>query len=131
MERMWQYLPYLLLLRIWVLLTALFLTRNRIPYQYDGGENQPNVCTSCEVAATHTERIQVCVQTLSQTVALYDAKITNIEEMVSSLAAHVTTLETNATSVSSGSGSASTWNLFGHGDGSLATGSPRVFLTTT
>ena len=51
-------------------------------------------------------RFEHCVQTLSLTVASYDAKITNIEQMVSSLAARVTTLETNATSVSSGSGSA-------------------------
>ena len=64
-----------------------------------------------------------CVQTLSQTVAPYDAKITNIEQMVSNLAARVTTLETNATSVSSGSGSARSWNVLGHTDGSTATGS--------
>ena len=42
---------------------------------------------------------EICVQTLSHTVASFDAKI-------SSHAARVTTLETNATSVSSGSGSA-------------------------
>ena len=39
------------------------------------------------------------------------------------LAARVTTLETNATSVSSGSGSENSWNLPGHGNGSTATGS--------
>ena len=55
--------------------------------------------------------------------ASYDEKITNIEQIVSSLAARVTALETNATSVSSGSGSARSWNLLGHGDGSTATGS--------
>ena len=35
-----------------------------------------------------------CVQTLSHTVAPYDANITNIEPIVGSLAARVTTLET-------------------------------------
>ena len=55
--------------------------------------------------------------------ASYDAKITNIEQIGNSLAARVTTLETNATSVSSGSGSARSWNVLGHGDGSTATGS--------
>ena len=68
-------------------------------------------------------RFENCVQTLSQTVALYDSRITNIEQFVSSLAARVTTLEANATTVSSGSGSASSWNLFGHSDGSTASGS--------
>ena len=50
-------------------------------------------------------------------------KKTNIEQIVSSLAARVTALETNATSVSSGSGSARSWNILGHGNGSTATGS--------
>ena len=39
------------------------------------------------------------------------------------VAARVTTLETNATSVSSCSGSARSWNVLGHSDGSTATGS--------
>ena len=68
-------------------------------------------------------RFESCVQTLHQTMASYDAKITNSEQIVSSLPALVTMLETNATSVSSGSGSASSWNLLGHSDGSTATGS--------
>ena len=67
-------------------------------------------------------RFENCVQTLSQTVVSYDAKITNIEQIVSSLAARVAALETNATSVSSGSGSGSSWNVLGHGGGSTATG---------
>ena len=50
---------------------------------------------------------------------------TNIEQMVSSLAARVTTLETNATFVSSGSGSARSWNILGRSDDSTATGSFR------
>ena len=50
-------------------------------------------------------------------------ELTHIEQMVSSLAARVTALETNATSVSSGSSSARSWNILGHCDGSTATGS--------
>ena len=68
-------------------------------------------------------RFEICVQTLAQTVASYDAKITNMERIVSSLAARASTLQTNAASDSSGSGSASSWNLLGHSDGSTATGS--------
>ena len=41
---------------------------------------------------------------------------------MSSLAARVTTLETNATSVSSGSGLARSWNRLGHGNGTTAAG---------
>ena len=37
-------------------------------------------------------RFEICVQTLAQTVASYDAKITNMERIVSSLAARVSTL---------------------------------------
>ena len=44
-------------------------------------------------------RFESCVQTLSQTVASYYAKVTNIEHIVGSFATRVTTLETNATSV--------------------------------
>ena len=68
-------------------------------------------------------RFENCVQTLSHTVARMMRKITNIEPMVSSLAARVTALETNAASVSSGCGSARSWNILGHIDGSTATGS--------
>ena len=49
--------------------------------------------------------------------------LTNIEQMVNSLAVRVTALETNATSVSSGSSSKRSWNILGHSDGSTATGS--------
>ena len=67
-------------------------------------------------------RFENCVQTLSHTVASYDAKSTNIEQKVGSLAARVTTLETNATTVSSGSGSARSWNMLGQSTGSTASG---------
>ena len=57
------------------------------------GENQRSMHTNRKIAATHTERMQVrkLFQTLSQTVASYDARITHIEQIVSSLAACVTT----------------------------------------
>ena len=54
MERMCQFLRYLPPLLRWVLLTFLSLS----PRQHDG-ENQRNVRTCCEVAVTHTERVQV------------------------------------------------------------------------
>ena len=68
-------------------------------------------------------RFENCVQTLSHTVARMMRKITNIEPMVCSLATRVTASETNAASVSSGCGSARSWNILGHIDGSTATGS--------
>ena len=68
-------------------------------------------------------KFENCVKTLPQSEATSDAKIKKIEQMVSSLAARVTALETNETSVSSGSNSARSWNILGHSDGSTATGS--------
>ena len=68
----------------------------------------------------NASRIDNCVQTLSQTVASYTAKITSVEQIDSSLAARVATLETGAASASSGSGSARSWNLLGQADGSIA-----------
>ena len=50
-------------------------------------------------------------------------KNTNVEQVVSSLAARVAALETISASASSGSVSASSWNLLGQTDGSTATGS--------
>ena len=47
-------------------------------------------------------RIENCVQTLAQTVAAQTTKIPNIEQIVGNLWAHVTSLETNAASGSSG-----------------------------
>ena len=87
-------------------------------------KNQRNIHTIAKLPLLmqSISRFENCVQTLSQTVASYDAKITNIEQIVSSLAARDTTLVTNAASVSSGSGSARPWNVFGHGDGSQQLG---------
>ena len=70
----------------------------------------------------NASRIENCVQTLSQTVASYTAKITSVGQIDSSVAARVATLETGAASASSGSGAARSWNLFGQADGSIAAG---------
>ena len=54
----------------------------------------------------NASRIENCVQSLSQTVSALATWITSVDQIVDSLAARVATMETNATSVSSGSGSA-------------------------
>ena len=68
-------------------------------------------------------RIENCVQTLAQTVAAQTTKIANIEQIVGSLVARVTSLETIAASASSSPDSTRSWNILGHSDGSTATGS--------
>ena len=68
-------------------------------------------------------RIENCVQTLAQTVAAQATKITNIEQIVGSLVARVTSLETNATSGSSSPDSTRSWNMLGQSTRSTATGS--------
>ena len=79
------------------------------------------------------------VKTISDAVGAVTSRITSVEqnvstltENVSSLTARICQIEVNATSVSGGSGSANSWNLLGHWDGSTATGSlgshgPGVF----
>ena len=74
----------------------------------------------------NTFRIKNCAQMLSQTVAIQSAKITNVEKIVGSLLARVTTLETGAASGSSGPDSARSWNILGHSDGSTATGNKQT-----
>ena len=71
----------------------------------------------------NASRIENSVQTLSQTVASSTARSTSVERIVSNLAARDAALETSAASVSSGSGSARSWNLLGQSDGSTAAGS--------
>ena len=66
-------------------------------------------------------RIENCVQTLAQTVAAQSTKISNIEQIVGSLVARVTSLEQNAASGSSSPDSARFWNMLGQSNGSTAT----------
>ena len=56
--------------------------------------------------------IENCVQMLAQTVAAETTKITNISQIVGSLVARVTSLETYAASVSRSLDSARCWNIF-------------------
>ena len=86
-------------------------------------ENINEIFLQLPLLLQNASRIENCVQTLSQTVSARATKITSVEQIVSSLAARVATLEANAGSASCDSGSASSWNLLGHGDGSPATGS--------
>ena len=68
-------------------------------------------------------RFESSTLSLTQSVASIANQIMNIDQSVDGLAARVEALETNATSVSSGSGSARSWNILGHSDGTTATGS--------
>ena len=61
------------------------------------------------------------ILSLTQSVASIINNISNIEQAVGGLAARVAALEAGALTASSGSGSASSWNLLGHSDGSTAT----------
>ena len=112
---------------IWVL----FLTpkeQDTVPVRWRR-ENQRNVRASCEVAhfscRAHPDS-KIASRRCPRQWPRMMQKFTNIDQMVSSLAARVTTLETNVASASSASGSASSWNLLGHSDCSTATGVSRV-----
>ena len=56
--------------------------------------------------------------------AAQTTKLINIEHIVGSLVARVTSLETNAASGSSGPDSARSWNMLGQSNGSTPTKSP-------
>ena len=71
-----------------------------------------------------------CVQTLAQTVATQTAKIANVEQIVGSLVARVTSLETNAASGSSSPDSTRSWNVLGHSGSSDDTRNTRRRLDT-
>ena len=71
------------------------------------------------------ENVEQIVNTLVAEMALFAAMQQNVSTLaqnVSSLTARMCKIFTNATSASGGSGSASSWNVLGHGDGSTATG---------
>ena len=82
---------------------------NRIPCQHVGGR-KPTKHHRNRKSCHHSFRVYPGSKTS------HDAKITNIQQIISSLAARVTTLETVVPARGS-------WNLLGHSDGSTATGS--------
>ena len=127
MEQMCQYLCYQPLLRISVLLMVLFLTlkgQDTAPVRW---RRKSTKCSYKSQSCHHPCRVnpdsKIASRRFPRQWLHMMHKITNIEQIVSSLAARVTMLETYATSASSGSGSASSWNLLGHSNGSTATGS--------
>ena len=124
MEQMCQYLQYQAPLRIWVLLTVLFLTlkgQDTAPVGWRRKSTKySHTSQCCRYSCRWYTDLKMCPDAFPDT-GLKWWKI-NIEQIVGSLAARGTSLETNATSVSSGSGSARSWNVLGHGDGLPATG---------
>ena len=66
-------------------------------------------------------RFENSIVSRTQLVASFINKISNIEQSVDGLAARVAALEAGAASVSSSSGSARSWNVLEHSDGSPAT----------
>ena len=87
-----------------------------------------HVKTLSEAVGMVTKRIASVEQTvnaLSAKMASFAASEQNVTltENVSSLTARICQIETNATSVSSGSDSARSWNILGHSNGSTAAGS--------
>ena len=89
-----------------------------------------HVKTLSEAVGMVTSRITSVEQTvnaLSAKMALFAALEQNVStptENVNSLTSRVSKIETNATSVSSGSGSARSWNVLGHSNGSLGSHGP-------
>ena len=63
------------------------------------------------------------VQTFAQTRAAQTTKITNIEQVIGSMLARITSLKTNAACGSESPDSSRSWNVLGRSDGSPATGS--------
>ena len=85
-----------------------------------------HVKTISEAVGVVTSRITSVEQTVNALVAkvaLLEQTVNTLTENVSSLTARECQIEANATSVSSGSGSARSWNILGHSDGFTATGS--------
>ena len=116
--------PYSCLLRTLVFFTVLLLTlRGQVSAPARWRRKSTTFPYSCRYFCKDASRFENCVQTLSQTVAAFSAKVTSVERVVSSLAARVATLETGAPSASNVSGSARSWNMLGQSDGSTGTGS--------
>ena len=117
LERMCRFLRYLPPLRVWVDLDG-------TGYRATTMEEQINeIYLQLPLFLQNTSRIENCVQMLSQTAAVQTTDITSLEQIVGSLLARVSSLETAAASGSGGPDSARSWNLLGRSDGSTATGS--------
>ena len=100
-----------------------------LPLARGFAEFDKHVETISEAVGAVTSRITNVEQTVNALLAkmaLFTAleqNVNTLTENVSSLTARICQIETNATSVYSGFGSARSWNVLGHGDGSTATGS--------
>ena len=85
--------------------------------------------TPSEVVGMATSRIASVEQTVNAlsakmaSFAALELNVSTLTENVNSLTARICKIETNATSVSSGSDSARSWNILGHSNGSSAAGS--------
>ena len=118
-EQMCRYLLRQPLLRIWGLLTVLFHTLNvqefaQVRWRRISMTFSHSYRSSCKTRA----EIENSVQTLAQTVAAQTAEITQNEQIVGSLVARVTSLETNAASGSSSLDSRRSSIMFGQSTGS-------------
>ena len=88
-----------------------------------------HVKTLSEAVGMVTSRIASVKQTVNAlsakmaSFATLELNVSTLTENVNSLSARTCKIETNATSVSSGSDSARSWNILGHGNGSTAAGS--------
>ena len=123
MEQMYQYLWHQPPLRIWGLLTVSLPDLEGTGFRACTMEEKINeIYLQLPLFIQNAARIENCVQTVAQTVA-QSTNITNIEQIVGSLVARVTSLEENAASGSSSPDSARSWNMLGQSDGSTATGS--------
>ena len=142
MGPMCLFLLCLVPLRIMVLLMVLALISTRsidaqfkelrdilLPLARGLADFDNHIKTLSEAVGMVTYRITSVEQTvnaLSAKMALFAAmeqNVSTLTENVNSLTARMCKIETNATSVSSGSDSARSWNILGHSNGSTATGS--------
>ena len=84
------------------------------------GKQVMSICEAVGIVNSRITSVEQTVNALCAKVALFAATEQNVSTLTendSSLTGRVCQIEANATSVSSGSGSASSWNLLGHSDG--------------
>ena len=102
--------------RIWVhLMVPVGPGGNRTACHYDG-EKIKEISLQLSIFTQS-------VQTFAQTLAAQTTKITNIEQVIGSLLARITSVETNAASGSESPDSTRSWNVLGRSDNSTVTGS--------